>query len=510
MYLLNLAGAVYCTINTIIMINNTKTPKSIAIVGGGTAGFVAALTLKTRFPSINVSVIRSSKIGIIGVGEGSTEHWFQFMKHINVDHHTIIKECNATYKCGIMFQGWGEKDYLHNIQDEYNVRAGQYPFFYGRQIGNKLPAEELVSKRNWDNQVNTWFLDKPFSSPTNQYHFNTHKLNEFLTNMCGHKGINVIDDEILDITMNYEGEIDTLIGEKDSYKYDFYIDSTGFKKMLISKLGAKWQSYSKYLKMNSAIVFPTEDTDEYNMWTIAKAMDYGWMFRIPVQGRWGNGYIFDSNYITPEQAQDEVERTLGYKVNIGKHITFDPGALDKVWIKNCCAIGLSASFVEPLEASSIGSSIQQSFLLMNRIINYNDDVIDGYNKDVNDILTNIRDFVALHYVTKKENSQFWKDVQNIELPDTLQKKLSIWKNRLPINEDFNELSRYILFTEAHHIFILNGLDLFNNDAIKNEYEMYDPEIRMHADRIIEEQTTLTNTTRSLPHKKMLEAIRSLT
>lgn len=487
-----------------------KTPKSIAVVGGGTAGFVAALILKTRFPSINVSVIRSTKIGIIGVGEGSTEHWFQFMKHINVDHHTVIKECGATYKCGIMFQGWGEQDYLHNIQDEYNVKAGQYPFFYGRQIGEGLPPTELVAKRNLENQVNTWFLDKPFSSPTNQYHFNTHKLNEFLTKTCAQRGINVIDDEIKDLTINDSGEIDVIIGENDSYKYDFYIDSTGFRKLLISKLGAKWVSYSKYLKMNSAIVFPTDDTEEYNMWTIAKAMDYGWMFRIPVQGRGGNGYIFDSNYITAEQAQEEVEKTLGHKVNIGKHITFDPGALDNVWIKNCCAIGLSASFVEPLEASSIGSSIQQSFLLMHRIINYNDAVIDSYNKDVNDILINIRDFVALHYVTKKDNTQFWRDLQTVELPESLKEKLDIWKTRLPINEDFNDVSRYVMFTEAHHLFIMNGLGLFDKDSIKKEYEMYDPEIRMHADRIIDEQQTLINTTKSLPHKKMIEAIRSLT
>lgn len=486
-----------------------KSPKSIAIVGGGTAGLVTALILKTRLPDIKIDLICSSKIGIIGVGEGSTEHWIEFMKHINVNHHEVIKECDATYKCGIMFKGWAEKDYLHNITDELYLKAGQYPFFYARQIANGASPQDMVLPRNWNSHVDTWFLDKPYKSPVHQYHFNTFKLNEFLTKHAKLRGINIIDDEIVDCTMKEDGDIGTLIGEKTKYDYDFYIDSTGFRKLLISKLGAKWQSYSKYLKMKSAIAFPTGDREEYNMWTVSQAMDYGWMFTIPVWGRHGNGYIFDSDYISVDQAKQEVEKFVGHEIDIGRHINFDPGALDKVWINNCCAVGLSASFVEPLEASSIGSSIQQAFLLMHRISNYNDAVVKQYNDNVTNILENIRDFVALHYITKKENSQFWKDVQHLEMPDTLKEKLEIWKHKLPIAEDFNNGTRYQMFTDAHHILVMNGLGLFNSEIVKQEYETLDIAIRVHADAVIKEQTEILQSTKSLPHKHMISAIRNL-
>jgi tryptophan halogenase len=373
---------------------------TISVVGGGTAGFVAALILKMRFPASKINIIRSKKIGIIGVGEGSTEHWHEFMQYIGVPFERVIQECDATFKCGIMFKGWTKEDYMHSIGPEKDVKNGQYHSVYGKLIGDRAPKHTLNIPGSWNNRVAAYRLeDISTGPPWNQYHFNTQKLNDFLTQVAIDRQIDVIDDEILDIVLDDDGKINHIIGEADKYHADFYIDSTGFRKMLITKLGATWQSHSKYLKMNTAIVFPMEDTDEYNMWTLAQAMDYGWMFKIPVWGRSGNGYIFDSNYITPEQAKEEVEKMLGKEITVGKTLTFDPGALDRVWIKNCCAIGLSASFVEPLEATSIGTSIQQAFLLMHRLPNYSEDNIEKYNKDIADILTNIRDFVILHYIT---------------------------------------------------------------------------------------------------------------
>jgi tryptophan halogenase len=485
----------------------TKTPRSIAVVGGGTAGLVAALVLKKRFPQIKIDLIRSSKIGIVGVGEGSTEHWGELIKFLDISHHEVIRECDATFKCGIMFQNWGCDDYLHSIQDEYSHKKGQYHHIYARQIAQGLDSKSLSSKNYWNNLVNTWFLDKPTLSPTNQYHFNTNKLNSFLTSKATTAGINFYDDEILDFDIKETGDIGTLVGNKNKYTYDFYIDSTGFKKLLISKLGAKWQSYSKHLKMNSAIAFPTGDTEQYNMWTIARGMDAGWLFRIPVWGRHGNGYIFNSDYIDADGAKAEVEKMYGHEIEIGKHITFDPGALDQVWINNCCAIGLSASFVEPLEASSIGSSIQQSFLLMHRLINYDQKIIDSYNKDVTNILTNIRDFVALHYATKRDNTEFWKDVQRTELPDTVSEKLEMWRNRLPIREDFNNITSYAMFTEVHHTFILHGLGLFDINSIKNEFESQCILTKNETDAIIRRNRLNEDTISLLPHKEAIRRIR---
>ena len=480
-----------------------KTLQSIAVVGGGTAGFVSALILKKKFPFLNISIIHSSKIGTIGVGEGSTEHWKNFLNFMEVDHTEVFKYCDSTLKCGIMFKDWTEKDYLHSVQVEYNQKYGQYSHVYANIISKNLDSKSMSSKLSWSNQINRWFLDNPEHCPTSQFHFNTNKLNSWLTSKATQMGISIIDDEITDVEIKNNGDIGKLFGNKGKYEFDFYIDSTGFKKLLISKLGANWQSFSKYLKMKSAIVFPTPDEDNYNNWTLAQALDYGWMFRIPVQGRYGNGYIYDSDYINADTAKLEVEKYFGREIEVSKQINFDPGALDKVWINNCVAIGLSASFVEPLEASSIGTAIQQSFLLMYKLINYDQTVIDSYNDSCTSITENIRDFIALHYLVNKSNSQFWKDQTQLQIPDSLATKLEIWKNRLPISEDFSKDSRYILFSEDHHILVLHGLGLFNTDSIRKEYEMHNSQLKIEAETILNNNLLHQDTVARMTHKEYI-------
>ena len=264
------------------------------------------------------------------------------------------------------------------------------------------------------------------------------------------------------------------------------------------------------MKTNSAIVFQTPDTDNYNMWSLSKAMDYGWLFRTPVFGRWGNGYIYDDEFLTPEQAKAEVEKVLGHEIKIGQHIKFDPGALDTPWIKNCCAIGLSSSFVEPLEASSIGTSIQQSFLLMHKLVNYNQDVIDKYNKSFTDIVHNIRDFIVLHFVCPRRDTEFWRKVAAVKLPDSLQKNLNIWRHKMPVADDFDDVSPYVLFKELHFVFILHGLGLFDQDSITREYNTMPPGAREHAIGVVEdlENTNKSMQDNTITHKQMLEAIRN--
>jgi flavin-dependent dehydrogenase len=484
-----------------------KKIEKLAVVGGGTAGLVSALILKKRFPEMHIDVIASKAIGIIGVGEGSTEHWKEFMDFMGIDQYTLIKECDATYKAGIMFSDWTPEPYMHSVQTPFDARASQYRHVYAKQIASGVPSINMSTERYWRNQVNAWFLNNPKESPTSQYHFNTHKLNEFLTTFGENLGINFINDEINDVVLNDQGEISTLKGSIQDYSYDFYIDSTGFKRVLMSKLGAKWISFRKYLKMKAAIAFPTPDTENYNMWTLAKAMDYGWMFRIPVWGRGGNGYIYDSDYITRDQAKAEAEKYLGHEIEIGKEFKFDPGALEKVWIKNCVAIGLSGSFVEPLEATSIGTSIQQAFILMHKLFNYDERTIDSYNKSITSIMENIRDFIALHYVVKKDNSNFWKDIQALELPDSLKSNLELWKHKLPIKEDFSGSSFYSLFTESNFIVVMHGLGLFDQGSIKQEYDMMHPLIKDNADQIINNEIEFLKETQEITHKMMISVIR---
>jgi tryptophan halogenase len=487
--------------------------KNICIVGGGTAGYVAALILKARFKAkLNITIIKSNKIGIIGVGEGSTEHWKDFLYFVDINPFEIIKNCDATCKSGIMFENWSDKPFLHSVTNQLNIlKLGQTLLGYQELIVNNCQQKELNNINCWKNNIEKFYINSDYIknkiTPSNQFHFNTFKLNEFLNKKCIERNITIIDDEIENVFLNEKGEIKELKGIKNNYNFNFYIDSTGFKKLLISKMGAKWQSYKKYLKMKEAIAFPTEDTENYNIYTTAKAMDYGWMFQIPTYGRQGNGYIFDSDYINAEQAKYEVEKLLNKKIDIAKHIKFDPGCIDTPWINNCVAIGLSANFVEPLEATSIGTSIQQVFLLMHLLPNYDKKTIDDYNYKVEKIMENIRDFIVLHYITKKENTIFWKDVKKIKIPDSLKDKLEKWKNRMPIREDFSN-TNYLLFFESNWTHVLYGLGLIDTKKIKTNHNFISEDNLLWCKKSLIDFKNECNV-ETIKHKEYLDYIRNL-
>ena len=193
---------------------------------------------------------------------------------------------------------------------------------------------------------------------------------------------------------------------------------------------------------------------------------------------------------------------------MAKHLKFDPGALDKPWIKNVCAVGLSASFVEPLEASSIGTSINQSFLLASRILNYNPNSIDRYNKEVDAIMNNIRDFIVLHYITNRTDTQFWTHLQTAEIPDSLATNLDMWKTRLPIADDFTDCTSKILFNEYNYILVLYGLGLIDTEMVRKQYESIPKEAKFFADQSLTSKLE-HDKLRTIPHKMMIDLIRRI-
>lgn len=478
----------------------------IIIVGGGTSGLMSALLLQKQFSHLEIQVIESSNIGTIGVGEGATEHWKHFCQTIGVSLEDTMVHCDATLKAGIKFSNWGFPDYIHNTVETYAQQAGDYLAVYAKMISEGAGPLDIVHRTNVDSLVPASWLDGS-GCPQNQFHFNTFSTNIYLHKLCAERNIKTIDDTIVDVTLDAEGNIQSLIGEQHTHTADFFIDSSGFSRILIKKLGAKWISYKDHLWVNSAIAFPTEDTDEYPIYTQATALDAGWMWNTPVRGRWGNGYVFCDKYINFDQAQEEVEKRLGKSVNIAKRIKFDSGKLDKCWIKNCATIGLASSFVEPLESSAISQTVLQTFLLMNLLPGYvNDPLIsEVYNAKVDAMCTNILDFITLHYVVPRDDTPFWKDLKesrDVWMPDTLKHNLTQWTRRLPTALEFD--AKYVLFTADNWIVTLHGMGLFDPTAVRKEYMMLAPELRYFADNIVDNEKHLEDTLQFIPHKFALE------
>jgi len=447
-----------------------KKINDIIIVGGGTAGCIAALILKTTFPSKNIRIIESSKVGIVGVGESSTEHWAQFCRYVGIPQLASILEANATIKLGVYFKNWAEHDFMHNIGNPNANSKGGYFYNYAHVIANQLPPSSMQSPGTWRNEVSMDAFNSHDNSPSNQYHFDTFALNKFLHKECIKRDIDVIEDDLTGTRLVETGEMECVFSDNHEYHADFFVDCSGFKRLIHEKTyGIKWKSYSEYLPVNSAIAFPTDEMEEYNKYTMATARNAGWSWTIPTQTRTGNGYVYCDGFIGKDEAHQEMEEAYGRKLDIAKEFRFDPGRLEKSWHKNCYAVGLSQSFVEPLEATSIGSVIQQMFCFTHYLPSYD---VDTCNQRVNDIFDNIVDYVQAHYLVKREDTEFWKEVKyNLKLTPNLQSYLEMWKNRMPIDVDV--YCPWGMFNAINYIPILYGLEWFDVNKIRQEYMEYD-------------------------------------
>jgi hypothetical protein len=480
----------------------------IIVVGGGTSGLMSALMLKTQFAHLDITVIESSSIGTIGVGEGATEHWKNFCETIGVRLEDTMIECKATLKNAIKFTDWGVPDYYHATCEPYARTFGEHQIVYAKMIADGDSPLDIIQKRVIDSNVPLGWSNLTAGCPVNQFHFNTFATNDYLHKLCKERNIPTIDDKILEVMIDEDGNIQTLVGSHNSYSADFFVDSTGFARVLINKLGAEWISYKDNLWVNSAIAFPTEDTDEYPIYTNATAMNAGWMWNTPVRGRWGNGYVFCDKYLDFDQAQQEVEAKLGRKVEIAKKIKFDAGKLDRSWIKNCASVGLSSSFIEPMESSAISQTVLQTFLIMNLLPSWTtgrDEIAEIYNDKVTNMCKNILDFVSVHYYVPKEDTTFWKDLKenrNHWMTDSLKTNLSKWKNRLPLVLEFD--TKYELFTADNWIVTLHGLELLDAEKVKECYTMMLPNAREQCDQVVSEERYFENTLPSIPHKEAVE------
>jgi tryptophan halogenase len=363
--------------------------KRIVIIGGGTAGWITAIFAKKHF-SDSVTVISPSSIDILGAGEGSVPNMPIQFNSFGIDIKDFLTTTDATIKTGIEFINWnkdvdGSFNHLFTILNEVNENS------YG-------------------------------------FHFNARKTADYLKSFGKNIGIQTKDEVIKKFIEDSDGNIIKIITESGlEIESDFIFDCSGFSRLLIGKhFKSEWKSYSEHLICNKAFGFflPQNEVLDVNSRTKTKSisMSSGWMWQIPLVNRWGCGYVFNDNFITVEDAKKEVEKYVGTEITIQKVFDFNPGVYKDTWKKNCIAMGLSSGFIEPLEATSIMTLI----LSLNKLLSYNIfEPIDKNKNDYNQRVTNINEqivsFLVNHYKCGRLDTPFWRHIQSLESPTSLQK-----------------------------------------------------------------------------------------
>jgi tryptophan halogenase len=429
----------------------------IVIVGGGTAGWLAACYLaRFNYPSDiqnEITVIESSKIPIIGAGEGSTGIFTMLMKSSfsqwGINEKEFLYETESTLKLGINFKDWNGigTQFYSPVQPSETTRGSvDTHVLVSHALGNYFdssPSGYLMANgcSTYSNSGSTIY--------GHAYHFDAHKVGQYFKKYALKNGVNVVDTEVESLQKNsLTGELESVQTTIGKIEGDIWIDCSGFSRVLIGPMGGGWKSYAEYLKVNAAIPFieKFKDDEVPNLETLSQAMPNGWMWKIPTQQRYGCGYVYSDNHTTYDKAVDELIKTLGRDVEPLRNIKFDCGRVENPWVNNVVAIGLSQGFVEPLEATSIHSTIVQlDFLLtnsLNFISNKSDIVFESnikrYNEFVNKFFDDIKDLIQIHYMTQREDTEFWKNYK-YEVPktDNVQSILDVCKHRSPSMLDFN-------------------------------------------------------------------------
>jgi tryptophan halogenase len=402
----------------------------IVILGGGTAGWLAALMISKIQPQHSVTVVESSEIGIVGAGEGSTGVLLDIIRgtywDLGCDEAEFFRETKATPKLGIHHINWKTlgHSYLAPLDGYQKGVFGTYPGLM-HSLANGHPFH--TSTRGGyllDKSLSPFYMDENGeikSEGSYAAHFDAHLVGKYFKKKC--TSVSTIDAKIVDATVDETGFVKSVkLDSGQVVEADFFIDATGFNRVLHKKLGVSWTSYSEYLPVNTAMPFllPYEENHVIHPVTTAFAQKNGWVWMIPTQDRMGCGYVFDSRYTSNEDAQKEIEEVFGREIEPIRFLNFDTGRSAELWKNNCLFIGLSAAFAEPLEATSIHSTIMQlHYFIFNNLKNdvsstCNQGSIKAYNDLLGKLYDGFRDFLSAHYSGQRTDTEFWRDITRSE------------------------------------------------------------------------------------------------
>lgn len=440
--------------------------KKFLVVGGGTAGVIAASYLKKYYgDTVEITLLYDHKVPRIGVGESTTPYIFTYLNYLGISLEKLLKETNFTIKLGVKFKNWmnnndvywnnfSEIDYWGRDQDKYNL-------FYA--------YERLIDEKGLNNyQFSSFFTENNLIPNVSAYnkaiHLDTEEFSEYILKNYS-KGIKIIDDVITEVKINENG-IEKIITEKNKeLKYDLYFDASGFKRILISKLTDDFVDLSDTFIIDKSIPFQIKKTKDYiPSSTLAEATENGWIWETPLYNRFGSGYLFSSKVTDVEEARNKYNDWLiknhGVKLESNRVIEFKSGYYNESWVKNCLSVGFASGFIEPLESTTIQTIIQQIVNFTNiysgKILEYDKKIFNLKNKNYFDSVMN---YILFHYHTKRTDSNFWKCMKE-NIPD--------WIYELEEKVQHSILNRYNTnnqhFSYNEHSQICDGLGLSKSEG----------------------------------------------
>jgi len=446
----------------------------IVIVGGGSAGWMTAATLAKVLGKNygEICLIESDQISTVSVGEATIPQISLFNKMLGIDENDFIKKTQGTFKLGIEFIDWTKKGggYIHPFGDHgTNMDSIEFHHYWLKMLQqDKVPDLEeyslaAVAARQGKFMRPQNMGNSPLSQINYAFHFDATLYAAYLHNYAIERGVIRIEGKVTDVSLRADdGFIESVLLESgERISGDLFIDCSGFKALLIEDaLKTGFNDWSDVLPCDSAVAIPcmAKETDVLYPYTQSKAQEAGWIWRIPLQHRVGNGYVYPSKYVSDEQAVKILTNQMeGEPIGKPNFLRWKTGVRQKGWNKNCVAIGLSAGFVEPLESTGlhlIQSAIAKLMALFpHQGVEQID--IDTYNAQSATELEYIRDFIVLHYkVTDRDDSEFWRHCQSMKVSDRLQAKIDLYQANGRIYRQDNEL-----FNETSWLAVMNGQGL---------------------------------------------------
>ena len=460
-----------------------KKVQKLVIAGGGTAGWMAAASFaRTIGDTLDIVLVESDVIGTVGVGEATIPTLLTLHEILKIKEQDFLKAVQGTFKLGISFEGWRDvgKDYIHSFgwtgKDSW---AAGFQHFWLKGLKKGISKEFGEYCNEWLAAKHNRFAVLPNQNLNYAYHFDASLYAQFLRRMAEADGVTRQEGKIVDVEQDgVSGFITGIrLDSGQLIEGDLFIDCTGFRGLLIEEtLQAGYEDWTHWLPCNSAVAVQTQSVAPPVPYTRSIAREAGWQWRIPLQHRVGNGVVFSDKHWSDDEAINKLLTNVeGEVLTEPRVLKFKTGTRKRHWHKNCVAMGLSSGFIEPLESTSI-HLIQRSIIRLMQMFPYDgirQPDIDEFNNQMSFEIENVRDFIVLHYnVTERDDSDFWRQCRTMEVPESLQHRIELFKQSGRVFKVPTEL-----FGENSWIQVMLGQGLIP--------EQYHPIVNMMSDEELE-------------------------